>query len=59
MTLYAFRELIETVEQNTYLRKQVSDLTAQNQQQVSPENNMQIRNILHNSSAAHFLNVVV
>ncbi|XP_067470314.1 kinesin-like protein KIF15 [Thunnus thynnus] len=29
------KELIETVEQNTQLRKQVSDLTAQNQQQVS------------------------
>lgn len=31
------RELIETVEQNTQLRKQLSALTAQNQQQVSPE----------------------
>ncbi|XP_028993905.1 kinesin-like protein KIF15-B [Betta splendens] len=29
------KELIETVEQNTQLRKKVSDLTAQNQQQVS------------------------
>ncbi|XP_040915830.1 kinesin-like protein KIF15-A isoform X2 [Toxotes jaculatrix] len=29
------KELIETVEQNTQLRKQVSDLTAQNQQQAS------------------------
>ncbi|CAK6956990.1 kinesin-like protein KIF15-B [Scomber scombrus] len=29
------KELIETVEQNTHLRKQVSDLMAQNQQQVS------------------------
>ncbi|XP_069571062.1 kinesin-like protein KIF15 [Brachyistius frenatus] len=31
----ASKELIETVEQNTQLRKQVSDLTVQNQQQVS------------------------
>lgn len=37
MTVYAFRELIETVEQNTHLRKQVSDLMAQNQQQVGPD----------------------
>uniref|UniRef100_A0A3Q1F8M0 Kinesin family member 15 n=1 Tax=Acanthochromis polyacanthus TaxID=80966 RepID=A0A3Q1F8M0_9TELE len=29
------KELTETVEQNTHLRKQVSDLTIQNQQQVS------------------------
>ncbi|KAF7647426.1 hypothetical protein LDENG_00172690, partial [Lucifuga dentata] len=29
------KELIETMEQNTQLKKQVSDLTAQNQQQVS------------------------
>lgn len=39
--MYAFRELIETVEQNTQLRKQVSDLAAQNQQQVS------LKNIMH------------
>ena len=40
--MYAFRELIETVEQNAQLRKQVSDLTVQQQQQVSPENSMHV-----------------
>lgn len=35
--VYALRELIETVEQNTQLWKQVSDLTGLNQQQVSPK----------------------
>lgn len=33
--MFALRELIETVEQNTQLRKQVSDLTGHDQQQVS------------------------
>lgn len=32
--LYARRELTESVEENTQLRKQVSDLTVLNQQQV-------------------------
>uniref|UniRef100_A0A3Q0T992 Kinesin family member 15 n=1 Tax=Amphilophus citrinellus TaxID=61819 RepID=A0A3Q0T992_AMPCI len=34
----SFRELLETMEQNTQLKKQVSDLLTQNQQQVSPKN---------------------
>lgn len=33
--VFALRELIETVEHNTQLLKQVSDLTGHNQQQVS------------------------
>lgn len=40
LTLYAFRELTENEEENTQLRKKVSDLTLQNQQQVSPVNSM-------------------
>lgn len=33
--MHAFRELTETVEANMQLRKQVSELTVQTQQQVS------------------------
>lgn len=33
----SFRELLETMEQNAQLKKQVSDLLTQNQQQVSPK----------------------
>lgn len=40
--LHALRELIETVEQNTQLRKQVSDLTVQSQQEVSTKNSMHV-----------------
>ena len=36
--IFSFRELIEIVDQNAQLRKQVSDLTIQNKQKVSPLN---------------------
>lgn len=45
--MYVLRELIETVEQNTHLKKQVSDLTAQTQQQVSLKQSMHLISMLN------------
>lgn len=43
MTLaYALRELHEIAEENTKLRKQISDLMVQNQQQVSSMGNLNV-----------------
>lgn len=44
--MYVYRELIETVEQNTQLKKQVSELTVQNQHQVSPKDVFEYLNYL-------------
>lgn len=46
--VFPFRELIETMAQNTLLRKQVSDLTVQKQQQVSPKNSLHVFKIKFN-----------
>lgn len=45
--MYVLRELIETVEQNTHLKKQVSDLTAQTQQQVRLKQSMHLINMVN------------
>lgn len=41
----ALRELHETAEENTKLRKQISDLMVQNQQQVSSMGNINVRKL--------------
>lgn len=41
----ALRELHETAEENTKLRKQISDLMVQNQQQVSSTGNINVQKL--------------